>query len=256
MGSFSLRTRWSLGDWQAHLGKVYGNVNSGRRPLETFAHVVEMATGISRGVTADSPEVRRKFFPRFLAWLLGLSTQLGVDLEQAVYDSYPGVCCYCREPEDCSCKVSSGPFDRLDDPDEIRALQEQHPMPGHLVDWVGMFGNIYGNFNAEAGSLKMLGHFFEELGEVCEATRFHLTSDDDLKNWKVELSRRDIDRLLRQELADIFAWLCGLSFGMGVELDADMKDIYQTGCPVCIRDECICEPNRVHSKLRLGSKSR
>lgn len=102
--------------------------------------------------------------------------------------------------------------------------------------------------------MKMIGHFMEELGEVCEAIRFHLVSDDDLKAWKVELSRSEIETLLRQELSDLFAWFCGLTYHMGIELDAYMKEIYQAACPVCIGIQCTCSPYRVHRKLRLGAK--
>jgi NTP pyrophosphatase (non-canonical NTP hydrolase) len=247
------RTNWSIAQWQTHLTKMYGNVNDKRRPLETFARVTEMATGISRGVREEEKEIMKKFFPRFLAWLIGLSSQVNVDLEQAIWDSYPGVCTYCRKPKNCTCKL--GPKQpRIHQTEEIDKLQAQYPKPDNLLDWVAMFARIYEGINRETGRMKMLGHFMEELGEVCEAIRFHLVPAGDLVTWKVEVSHEQIEDLLRQELSDLFAWFCGLTYHMGVELDAYMKEIYQAVCPVCINIECTCSPYRVHQSLRLGAK--
>jgi len=247
------RTNWSIAQWQERLRNMYGTVNDQRRPLETFARVTEMATGISRGVREEQKEIMKKFFPRFLAWLIGLSTQLGVDLEEAVWGSYPGVCTYCRQPEACTCKLRPKK-DRIVNRDEIEQFQTAHRKPDNLIDWVAMFSRIYKGINKETGRMKMIAHFMEELGEVCEAVRFHLVHDADLKTWKVELSRAEIETLLRQELSDLFAWFCGLTYQMGIELDAYMKEIYQATCPVCIGTHCTCSPYRVHSKLRLGAK--
>lgn len=252
--SFPLHSRLTLQGWQSHLQDLYGKVNSERRPLETLARVTEMATGISRGVRENNHEVERKFFPRFLSWLMGLCNQLDVGLEQAVYDSYPGVCAYCRSPADCTCKLSKVPQQRLRDAAEIKALQAKNSMPNHLREWVALFGRIYGTINKEATPMKMLSHFMEELGEVCEIVRFHLVTDAQLAEWKVGITRAEINTHLREELADLFAWFCGLSFELGIDVDSEMKDIYQAACPECLGSPCVCSPYRVHRKLRLGAK--
>ena len=252
--SFSLRTNWTLHQWQHKLGTMFGNVNVQRSPLETFARVTEMATGISRGAREEDRDVLKKFVPRFLAWLLGLSSQLGIDLEEAVYNSYPGVCPYCRLPEGCTCKLQKQKRERLSSPDEIRLLQSNFPRPTDLLEWVGMFSKVYNQINKNTGTMKMVGHFMEELGEVCEIVRFHLAKDDNLAKWKVTLTREQIELLLRQELADLFAWYCGLAYALGVEIDADMKDIYQALCPECMKSVCECSADRVHTHLRLGAK--
>lgn len=252
--SYGLRTNWSLSQWQHHVSQMFGNVNKQRSPLETFARVTEMATGISRGVREEDKEILKKFVPRFLAWLLGLSTQLGIDLEEAVYNSYPGVCTYCRLPEGCTCKLQRTNEERISNPKEIKQLQSRHPRPPNLLEWVGMFEHIYLDINKNTGHLKMLGHFLEELGEVCEIIRFHLVKDEDLERWNVTLTRIDIEKLLPQEFADLFAWFCGLAYTMGIEIDAFMKDIYQATCPECVRTICECSAYRVHKSLRLGVK--
>lgn len=252
--SYGLRTNWSLSQWQHRLSEMFGNINKQRNPLETFARVTEIATGISRGVREEDKEILKKFVPRFLAWLLGLSTQLGIDLEEAVYNSYPGVCTYCRLPEGCTCKLKRTTDERISDPNEIEELQSRHPRPTNLLEWVGMFAHIYHDINKNTGRLQMLGHFMEELGEVCEIIRFHLTLDEDLERWNVTLSRTDIEKLLPQEFADLFAWLCGLANSMGIEIDAFMKDIYQPNCPECAKPVCECPPYHVHNALRLGAK--
>lgn len=44
-----------------------------------------------------------------------------------------------------------------------------------------MFGRIYGAVNKNAGNVKMLGHFIEELGELAEIMRYHLADENDLR---------------------------------------------------------------------------
>lgn len=251
---FDLRTNWTLDGWQTHLDEIYGEVNSSRGISQTFARVTEMATGISRGVRENDPIIRATFFPRFLAWLLGLSSQLGIRLEEAAFEAYPSVCPYCRETSDCVCKIR--PVKPSRGVLGVDLFVPNASIPETLVEWVGMYFRIYGRINKESGSLKMLGHFMEELGEVSEIIRFWVVPDVKLAEWKVEITRDNINLQLRQELADLFAWFCGMAAELGVELDADMKQIYLENCPVCFSMPCDCDPNRVHTKLRLGSSRR
>lgn len=252
--SYSLRTNWELKTWQNHLSAIYNNVNKQRNVLETFARVTEMATGISRGVREEDTNILKKFMPRFLAWLLGLSSQMEIDFEEAVWASYPGVCPYCRKSVSCSCKLDKDVKNRIRDLDEIKKFQNTFPKPTNLVEWVSMFGRIYEDINNNSGKMKMIGHFLEELGEVCEIIRFSMVPNDKLITWKIPFSRDEIDLLVKQEFSDLFAWYCGLVNKMSVDIDSDMKIIYGSLCPECSQQICNCDPTKVHKKLRLGAK--
>lgn len=252
--SWNLRSNMPLSGWQKHLSGIYNDVNSKRRVLETFARVTEMATGISRGVREENKEILEKFMPRFLAWLLGLASQLKLNLEDAVWNNYPGVCPYCRKESNCSCKITKDYSSRLNEIEEIKKFQSKFNKPANLIEWVAMYSRIYEGINKTTGKMGMLSHFLEELGELSEIIRFSIVSDENLKKWDITLSRSEIELNLTQELSDLFSWFCGLSNILGVEIDYFMKENYGVICPECVDKPCKCDPYYVHKKLRLGSK--
>ncbi len=70
--------------------------------------------------------------------------------------------------------------------------------------------------------------FVEEVGELARALK-----GDDPAN-------------LREEFADVLAWLSTLASMSGVDLEA-AADKYGSGCPKCRKTPCACaEDNRLH----------
>ena len=251
MRSTQLKTSWSLRRWQNHLDELYGGVNKKREPLETYARLTEMAAGTARGVREKDEELIQKYMPRFLSWLLGLSNQLNIDLEQSTFDYYPGVCTYCRQSYNCACKITKDEEHRIHDEEEIQNLQRDHEKPSNLDDWVGMFNKIYGEVNESVGKEDLLFHLLEELGEVCEIIRHYTISNENLEEWSEEVTSEDVEVRLKQELSDLFAWYCGISNILGVQIDHRMKMTYEETCPQCNQNPCECNPYRVHRKIRL-----
>lgn len=250
-----LRTGWSLKKWQDHLEKMFGHVNKERHPLTTFARVVEMATGISRGARGRDRELIQDFFPRFLAWLLGLASQLDINLEEAVWNTYPGICPYCKTDKDCGCTVNDN-YNRIKTIKESQEYQKKYSKPKNLIEWEAMFGKIYGAINNELRTINIITHFIEELGELCEIIRFSLITPEQLKKWKIQITKEEIIQLLNEEFSDLFAWYCGLSAHLGVEIDFNMSEIYREHCPICINDVCECAPDQIHIKIRLGKRKK
>ncbi|HEX8322288.1 MAG TPA: hypothetical protein VF595_00120, partial [Tepidisphaeraceae bacterium] len=233
-----LQTRWPLRQWQAHLQELYSNQNKQRSPLETLSRVVEMASGVARGVREDDSETLRTFVPRTLAWILGLATQLEIDLQDAVWRAYPGVCTHCHSDQGCSCKIHPEKRRRLKDEDEIYRLQQNHTLPASLPEWQAMFGKIYLTINQVAAADKCVLHFLEELGEVSEAVRYKLAPES-------KYTPAEIKVMLQNELADLFAWFIAVTNLERVEIDAYMQDIYEYVCPECGKSPCDCHPYHV-----------
>jgi NTP pyrophosphatase (non-canonical NTP hydrolase) len=246
MERFTMRSGKSLAEWQEHLAKMYHKQNDGRRPLETFARVVEMCSGIARGIHRSDVENLSKFAPRALAWLIGVANQLHVNLEEAVWFSYPGVCPHCRQAERCVCRLYKPRPPRASE-EETRGLQAKHQKPKTIFEWQSMFYRIYGPMNEVVGEAKCLAAFLEELGELSEMIRFNYAPD-------APLAKKEIQRRLEQELSDMFAWYCGVCNFKRVEIDAIMKDVYQAMCPECNKSPCECHPDHAHAKVRLSAK--
>lgn len=67
--------------------------------------------------------------------------------------------------------------------------------------------------------------FVEEVGELAKALA--RPRDDGGKN-------------LREEFADVLAWLSTLASMAGVDLEAAAREKYEKGCPKCHATPCAC----------------
>ncbi len=67
--------------------------------------------------------------------------------------------------------------------------------------------------------------FVEEVGELAKALA--RPKDDGGKN-------------LREEFADVYAWLASLASIAGVDLEAAVLEKYKDGCPKCHSTPCRC----------------
>ena len=82
---------------------------------------------------------------------------------------------------------------------------------------------IYLERDAERGVPLTFTWFVEEVGELAK---------------EIRKEPRDIGRL-REEFADVFAWLSTLASLLGIALE-DAASIYAGGCPKCNATPCKC----------------
>ncbi len=82
---------------------------------------------------------------------------------------------------------------------------------------------IYYERDAERGVPLTFTWFVEEVGELAK---------------EIRKAPRDIERL-REEFADVFAWLATLASLLEIEL-AEAAQIYADGCPKCKVTPCAC----------------
>ncbi len=83
--------------------------------------------------------------------------------------------------------------------------------------------DIYYTRDAERGVPLTFTWFVEEVGELAK---------------EIRKQPQDIERL-REEFADVFAWLATLASLLGISL-ADAAQIYAAGCPKCKNTPCDC----------------
>ena len=82
---------------------------------------------------------------------------------------------------------------------------------------------IYYTRDAERGVPLTFTWFVEEVGELAK---------------EIRKQPQDIERL-REEFADVFAWLVTLASLLEVSLE-DAANIYAAGCPKCSATPCDC----------------
>ena len=82
---------------------------------------------------------------------------------------------------------------------------------------------LYYDRDSQRGVERSFMWFVEEVGELAEELRH---------------TERDPQRL-REEIADVLAWLTTLASLVGVEM-TDCAAIYANGCPKCSKTPCAC----------------
>lgn len=174
--------------------------------------------------------------------MCSLALKMGVDLEQAVWQKFPGVCPYCLtchgDKSTCS-KSTKGPIDiwRLRD----LANEGSKNRPKKLAEWEQMFARIYPK--SAAGGIEYLSKkLIEEVGEVGgeftkKAKRRQLLQETGIDSFGFEI-------------ADVFAWSCQASMALRNEQTEPGASVLATAtalrlrfdiCPFCRNAVCTCD---------------
>lgn len=131
--AFAVQKRWSLNDWQTHLGGVYGPVNQHNSWDRLFAHltteVIEILNVKYITTKLNQDELIRQYAKELadtFAWTCGVATKMDVQIGGAVELVYGRGCGVCRQPE-CKCGVHS--YDFLD----IDAFEQRYFNNGEVV---------------------------------------------------------------------------------------------------------------------------
>ena len=92
-----------------------------------------------------------------------------------------------------------------------------------IQEFQKLIEEIYFERDAARGADRTFVWFTEEVGELAKEIRH---------------TPRDVERL-REEFADVFAWLSTLASLLGVELQDAVRN-YADGCPKCHCTPCTC----------------
>ena len=77
----------------------------------------------------------------------------------------------------------------------------------------------------------------EEVGELSSALRQQEADRQDQPDEETRLTRREN---LKQEFADVLAWLVTLANVVEVDLTGAINEKYGSGCPGCQQFVCLC----------------
>lgn len=232
----------SLNQWAEMFRVIYfPTQNYNRSKVEIFTHLVKVFGGGSRYLFRTSdPDGSRDYLAKIFGWYCALANRLNVDLEETLWQKYPGVCPRCMQNV-CACQRTPDEID----PRKLAVLAATHTRqrPRTLREWQSMFANMYrGPSGAEAvaPSRDRLAMIFsrmaEELGEVAEAILL-----DEAIDHNVQL-------VVRNEMADLCAWIFALANNLqfvdptasGVTLADVSWNLYGGKCHRCLHAPCIC----------------
>lgn len=244
-----------LQEWSEMFKDIYFHTkNYGRSKHELLSHLVKVfGLGshylIREANTSQSQEYTAKLF----AWYCALATRLGIDLERALWEKYPGVCPRCQESR-CACTSNPEPIDQ--EALAIIAMERINNKPANLRQWQNLFASIYTGPDgketiADPRNLmpKIFSRIAEELGEIAEALLMDPVIDPDAA------------QVMRNEMADLGAWIFCLVNNLhkvqpdsspGVFLADIAWNLYPGKCHRCNEFKCICVQGTY--KLELAEK--
>ncbi|MBU3934916.1 hypothetical protein KKC00_03080 [Patescibacteria group bacterium] len=207
---------WSLRQFQEMFNLVYGDRNQEMyTPAELLLHIFEETAEIAESLRKEDHNNVPTAIAHFFGWLVAFCNSQKIDLGGAIFAKYHGACPYCGKVKNCICisaETKPGAWHK----------NKSARVPDSLSGWQVMFDQIYGRVNRVAGREKSWLHVHEELGELSRAFR---------------LGQK---RFLKDELADVFAWLIAFCNHLKINLDAVVYAAYPGKCDVCGKKQCKC----------------
>lgn len=95
-----------------------------------------------------------------------------------------------------------------------------------ISEFQKLIENIYFEKDSKRGIMETFAWFVEEVGELSREIR----------------AMKD-EKRLREEFADVLAWLSTLASLAGIDLE-EAAEKYSQGCPKCQKTPCICGEKR------------
>jgi NTP pyrophosphatase (non-canonical NTP hydrolase) len=259
---------WSLGEFQRYLASIYSPVNEDRFGpglvdglSGMWLRVMSHAGEVARAVRKEEHDLLLRELPQLFCWYSTFCTKLCIDLEDVVWRFFPYICSTCyAEPCGCGPHKESESKPRPQKDPHLLAYHQRENLkrrPTTLDAYVQMFEDIYGAHDQSTHVEGVFLHLTEELGEVAK----HIPR---VIQFEGHAQRELINGELASELADVFSWICKLCFKTNIrfrafirflnqhlpaevqaKLIADIRlstliaDVYRTGCPDCIRKQCL-----------------
>lgn len=202
------------------LNDIYGKANKRYSTDHLILRLCEETSKIMEIARKDRIGVMPKQLARIYSWWNAFATRVGVDLHEALWRKYPGICTYCLKEENCVCGLEhpKPPEERARIVRRYRFERSREPVT--LADHQALHKKLYFHQNERIMVIQTASHLCEEAGEVSEEYR-HGNSDG-----------------VRDEMADVGSWLFSLSNRIGVVLARVAWETYPYECESCHERVC------------------
>jgi|GEM_PF-4216674 NTP pyrophosphatase (non-canonical NTP hydrolase) len=159
-----------------------------------------------------------------LSWSFALANQLWIDLEEKLWESFPGVCRHCDNGR-CTCSTNETerrgtiPRRTVDKPVSLQGFQQ-------------MLGFIYPDNTQDQILLRLA----EDMGLLSQSLNHF--EDTHSEQFFIETERN---------LVNVVAKICLVANCFQIDLGDEFEKNFGYGCPKCNKGQCGCK----HSTARL-----
>lgn len=255
--------KYSIAGNQELIRKIYGDRNqemSRHRLVECyFRRMSVVARGICKVRRTGKQELENasEKICRSLAWLFAIANQFEIDVRESFIRKFPDHCPYCLQ-QVCRCdQTGQTPFyaeldslpRRLAELKRLFDVYQAKSVDMSLDSAVDSIATLYPTNAALWAPIpeRMFQKIFEEIGELSIAIEMYFS--DEGQRYRAE---RVSD--IQDEIADNFAWICGLwgvfhHVTVGnrkkradyVSFSETFESLYKSGCPDCHGAVCKCK---------------
>lgn len=240
---------YSMRQWQNHFKKIYfkqnkiikkkGFQNNQAAFIRGYImfNITKDLGDLAESIRESNRDNTKRYIGSMFAWVSALANEIDFDLENAIWDKYPGFCPYCHKESDCDDAWWTTTQKKKDKDPKPKILSDHTPLPRpqSLIGWIENWNTMYGNkYRTAMETHNIMFKLFEENAEI-------LSELDKIKSNKVPRSKK-----LQREVADFVSWMFAIVIKFDnsfpkEELPKILFGKFGKGCKKCKNRECKCK---------------
>jgi len=249
---------YSFFDWQCYFRTIFNDNNRRIKKVGyqdnqvafmrgyIISHISQDLGDLAEAIReSDNAKLGSKIGSMF-AWIFALANEFEENIEDIIYEKYPGFCPYCGHKKNCDCawwipaqtkKNKEGKFEKPIEEGEVG-----HTKPDQLPGWITIWEIIYGKKYQIAQSIAdIMYKLLEEEAEILEEL--------DKTEGKTLDREKEYYGKAKREFADFISWFLALLYKLEERridrntLPNILHNKFGTnGCYWCKKPNCECQP--------------
>ncbi len=226
----------SVKDFQGMFYEIYHELNTRcyNKNGELIARLNEEISCLMEHARKDRRSAFREQLANIFSWHIAVANRLDINIQEALWYKYPGICPYCFKDKDCVCGTE---HPEVEDK-ELKLAQLRREYAGHepqtLAEHQALHKRLYGWQHERELPIIIAAHLVEEGGEVSHAYRHFMMAKDQIEKdcWR---------NRAREEMADVLSWMFALANRLEFDLADAIWEYYPNQCVKCHEKPCACK---------------
>ncbi|MBI2057983.1 MAG: hypothetical protein HYT63_03335 [Candidatus Yanofskybacteria bacterium] len=212
----------SVSEFQRMNDHIYSGVNKRYSDSDLILRLLEEIAKTMEIARKDELELMPSQLARTFSWWNAVGTRGGIDLQEALWNKYPGVCPYCLRTENCACAIEHPDIPHKEQ--SLRRLRRDRTAePISLSEHQQLHQKLYGRQNRRILVIQIAAHLAEEAGEISKEFR-HKNNGG-----------------LADEMSDVASWIFAIANRCQFDLADTVWNQYPYECEKCHNTICNCE---------------